>query len=158
VALPALVALDPRTNAGSPAPPPEFAVIWQTFRAGRSAAAFSRCRRRYAFDWGPPGVAQHAAPASRPLDEVIHAQRPDPPSRCQPIPGAGLPLAGGRCSAAARSTTFAPPRGVRAKSTRANVKKLKTKSHILFPWVQDMARHEGLLDVYEDLIGPDILC
>lgn len=38
------------------------------------------------------------------------------------------------------------------------VKKLKTKSHILLPWVQDIARHERVLDVYEDLIGPDILC
>ena len=40
----------------------------------------------------------------------------------------------------------------------ADVKKLKTKSHILFPWVQDLAREKRLLDVYEDLIGPDILC
>ena len=40
----------------------------------------------------------------------------------------------------------------------SEVKKLKTKSHILFPWVQDMARHERILDVYEDLIGHDILC
>jgi ectoine hydroxylase-related dioxygenase (phytanoyl-CoA dioxygenase family) len=40
----------------------------------------------------------------------------------------------------------------------ADVKKLKTKSHIFLPWVQDMARHERLLDVYEDLLGPDILC
>ncbi len=39
-----------------------------------------------------------------------------------------------------------------------DVKKLKTKSHILFPWVQDMARTKSVLDVYEDLIGPDILC
>jgi non-haem Fe2+, alpha-ketoglutarate-dependent halogenase len=39
-----------------------------------------------------------------------------------------------------------------------DLKKLKTKSHILLPWVQDIARHKGLLDVYEDLIGPDILC
>jgi non-heme Fe2+,alpha-ketoglutarate-dependent halogenase len=38
------------------------------------------------------------------------------------------------------------------------VKKLKTKSHILFPWVQDLARTKSVLDVYEDLIGPDILC
>ena len=40
----------------------------------------------------------------------------------------------------------------------ADVKKLKTKSHILFPWVQDLAREKRVLDVYEDLIGPDILC
>lgn len=36
--------------------------------------------------------------------------------------------------------------------------KLKSKSHILCPWVTEIARHEGILDVYEDLIGPNILC
>ena len=37
-------------------------------------------------------------------------------------------------------------------------RKLKTKSHLLCPWVGDIARHAPLLDIYEDLIGPDILC
>lgn len=36
--------------------------------------------------------------------------------------------------------------------------KLKTKSHLLCPWVVEIARHPRLLDAYEDLIGPDILC
>ena len=36
--------------------------------------------------------------------------------------------------------------------------KLKTKSHLLCPWVVEIARHPRILDVYEDLIGPDILC
>ena len=36
--------------------------------------------------------------------------------------------------------------------------KLKSKSHLLCPWVEEIARHEGVLDVYEDLIGPNILC
>jgi non-haem Fe2+, alpha-ketoglutarate-dependent halogenase len=35
---------------------------------------------------------------------------------------------------------------------------LKSKSHLLCPWVADIARHPAILDVYEDLIGPDILC
>lgn len=39
-----------------------------------------------------------------------------------------------------------------------DVAKLKTKSHILCPWVEEIARHPRLLDAYEDLIGPDILC
>ena len=36
--------------------------------------------------------------------------------------------------------------------------KLKSKSHLLCPWVEEIARHDGVLDVYEDLIGPNILC
>ena len=36
--------------------------------------------------------------------------------------------------------------------------KLKSKSHILCPWVAEIARHKRVLDVYEDLIGPNILC
>jgi ectoine hydroxylase-related dioxygenase (phytanoyl-CoA dioxygenase family) len=39
-----------------------------------------------------------------------------------------------------------------------DTKKLKTKSHLLSPWVVEIARHPRLLDAYEDLIGPDILC
>lgn len=39
-----------------------------------------------------------------------------------------------------------------------HVKKLKTKSHLLCPWVDEIARHPRVLDVYEDLIGEDILC
>jgi hypothetical protein len=39
-----------------------------------------------------------------------------------------------------------------------DVKKLKTKAHLLCPWVDEIARHPRILDVYEDLIGPDILC
>lgn len=38
------------------------------------------------------------------------------------------------------------------------VKKLKTKSHLLCPWVLEIAENPGILDVFEDLIGPDILC
>ena len=29
---------------------------------------------------------------------------------------------------------------------------------LLCPWVEEIARHDGILDVYEDLIGPNILC
>ena len=39
-----------------------------------------------------------------------------------------------------------------------DAQKLKTKSHLLCPWVVEMARHSLLLDAFEDLIGPDILC
>ncbi len=37
-------------------------------------------------------------------------------------------------------------------------KKLKSKSHLLCPWVEEIARHPHILDIYEDLIGPNILC
>ena len=31
-------------------------------------------------------------------------------------------------------------------------------SHVLFPWVDELMRHDGILDAVEQLIGPDILC
>ncbi|HLI13849.1 MAG TPA: phytanoyl-CoA dioxygenase family protein [Alphaproteobacteria bacterium] len=39
-----------------------------------------------------------------------------------------------------------------------HVKKLKSKSHLLCPWVVELAEHPRILDVFEDLIGPNILC
>lgn len=35
---------------------------------------------------------------------------------------------------------------------------LRNKSHLLFRWVDDLMRNDTVLDVIEDLIGPDILC
>ncbi len=34
----------------------------------------------------------------------------------------------------------------------------RSKSHLLFRWVDDLMRHAAILDAVEDLIGPDILC
>ena len=34
----------------------------------------------------------------------------------------------------------------------------RSKSHLLFKWLDDLARDDRILDVIEDLIGPDILC
>ena len=34
----------------------------------------------------------------------------------------------------------------------------RSKSHLLFTWVDDLMRHTKILDAVEDLIGPDILC
>ena len=34
----------------------------------------------------------------------------------------------------------------------------RSKSHLLFKWVDDLMRHPRPLDAVEDLIGPDILC
>ena len=34
----------------------------------------------------------------------------------------------------------------------------RVKSHLLFKWVDDLMRDQRILDVVEDLIGPDILC
>ena len=39
-----------------------------------------------------------------------------------------------------------------------DLKKLKTNSHILCPWVLEIAEHPVVLDAFEDLIGPNILC
>ena len=36
--------------------------------------------------------------------------------------------------------------------------KLRQKSHLLFTWLNDLIRHERILDAVEDIIGPDILC
>ena len=36
--------------------------------------------------------------------------------------------------------------------------KLRQKSPLLFTWLNDLIRHERILDAVEDVIGPDILC
>ena len=36
--------------------------------------------------------------------------------------------------------------------------KLRQKSHLLFTWLNDLVRHERILDAVEDVIGHDILC
>jgi len=35
---------------------------------------------------------------------------------------------------------------------------LRHKSHLLFPWLNDLIRGETILDCVEDLYGPDLLC
>ncbi len=39
-----------------------------------------------------------------------------------------------------------------------DIKKMKTKSHLLCPWVLEIAEDPDVLDIFEDLIGPDIRC
>jgi ectoine hydroxylase-related dioxygenase (phytanoyl-CoA dioxygenase family) len=39
-----------------------------------------------------------------------------------------------------------------------DIKKMKTKSHLLCPWVLEMAEDPHMLDIFEDLIGPNIRC
>jgi ectoine hydroxylase-related dioxygenase (phytanoyl-CoA dioxygenase family) len=39
-----------------------------------------------------------------------------------------------------------------------DIKKMKTKSHLLCPWVLEIAEDPHILDIFEDLIGPDIRC
>ena len=39
-----------------------------------------------------------------------------------------------------------------------DIKKMKTKSHLLCPWVLEIAEDPHVLDVFEDLIGPDLRC
>lgn len=40
----------------------------------------------------------------------------------------------------------------------ADIKKMKTKSYLLCPWMLEIAEDPHILDVFEDLIGPDIRC
>jgi ectoine hydroxylase-related dioxygenase (phytanoyl-CoA dioxygenase family) len=39
-----------------------------------------------------------------------------------------------------------------------DMKKMKTKSHLLCPWVLEIAEDPHILDTFEDLIGPNIRC
>lgn len=34
----------------------------------------------------------------------------------------------------------------------------RSKSHLLYPWIDELIRHPRILDAVEDIIGPDILC
>lgn len=36
--------------------------------------------------------------------------------------------------------------------------RFRIKAHLPFPWLCDLIRHPGLLDVVEDIVGPNILC
>lgn len=35
---------------------------------------------------------------------------------------------------------------------------MRHRSHVLFTWINDLIRHPKVLDVVEDVLGPDILC
>src|SRR5262249_45443775 len=35
---------------------------------------------------------------------------------------------------------------------------MRHRSHVLFPWINDMIRHPKILDAIEDILGPDLLC
>jgi hypothetical protein len=45
-----------------------------------------------------------------------------------------------------------------ARVSAVDIKKMKTKSHLLCPWVLEIAEDPHILDVFEDLIGPNIRC
>jgi non-haem Fe2+, alpha-ketoglutarate-dependent halogenase len=36
--------------------------------------------------------------------------------------------------------------------------RLRTKAHLLMPWLHELVRHPRVLDAVEDVLGPDILC
>jgi ectoine hydroxylase-related dioxygenase (phytanoyl-CoA dioxygenase family) len=38
----------------------------------------------------------------------------------------------------------------------SDIKKMKTKSHLLCPWVLEIAEDTDILDIFEDLIGPNL--
>lgn len=35
---------------------------------------------------------------------------------------------------------------------------MRHRSHVLFPWINELVRHPRILDAVEDVFGPDILC
>jgi ectoine hydroxylase-related dioxygenase (phytanoyl-CoA dioxygenase family) len=39
-----------------------------------------------------------------------------------------------------------------------DIKKMKTKSHLLCPWVLEIAEDPHILDIFEDLVGPNLRC
>jgi ectoine hydroxylase-related dioxygenase (phytanoyl-CoA dioxygenase family) len=39
-----------------------------------------------------------------------------------------------------------------------DIKKMKTKSHLLAPWVLEIAEDPHVLDIFEDLVGPNLRC
>jgi hypothetical protein len=54
----------------------------------------------------------------------------------------------------ARAHYRATLEALEARAARA-LKKMKTKSHLLCPWVLDIAEDPHILDIFEDLIGPE---
>jgi non-heme Fe2+,alpha-ketoglutarate-dependent halogenase len=44
------------------------------------------------------------------------------------------------------------------ESRVSDIKKMKTKSHLLAPWVLEIAEDPHILDVFEDLVGPNLRC
>ena len=68
-----------------------------------------------------------------------------------------LPVARPRDERRARAATTAQK--FEALEARVpDIKKMKTKSHLLCPWVLDIAEDPHILDIFEDLIGPNIRC
>ena len=44
------------------------------------------------------------------------------------------------------------------ESRVSDIKKMKTKSHLLAPWVLEIAEDPHILDIFEDLVGPNLRC
>ena len=67
------------------------------------------------------------------------------------------------CLSPVRAMSAERARGYREKfealeARVPDIKKMKTKSHLLCPWVLDIAEDPHVLDIFEDLIGPDLRC
>src|SRR2546428_350999 len=80
-------------------------------------------------------------------------------------------LAGARVRAFRRGGFLPPVRAMSAGRARQyrerfeslearvpDIKKMKTKSHLLCPWVLEIAEDPYILDVFEDLVGPNLRC
>jgi non-heme Fe2+,alpha-ketoglutarate-dependent halogenase len=66
-----------------------------------------------------------------------------------PVPALSAEEAG---SCLARIDAFEAETGEKASV------RLRTKAHLLMPWINELVRHPGVLDAVEDVLGPDILC
>src|SRR5712691_10425219 len=64
-----------------------------------------------------------------------------------------------RAMSAARARQYREKfEALEARVSEVDVKKMKTKSHLLCPWVLEIAEDPHILDIFEDLIGPNIRC
>src|SRR5258708_5183190 len=67
------------------------------------------------------------------------------------------------CLSPVRAMSAERARGYREKfealeARVSDIKKMKTKSHLLCPWVLEIAEDPHILDIFEDLIGPNLRC
>ena len=62
------------------------------------------------------------------------------------------------CSEAEAAAMYAKFEAIEETLGEEPQEKFRLKAHLPFPWLCDLVSHPRLLDVLEDLIGPDILC
>src|SRR5256885_14836753 len=64
-----------------------------------------------------------------------------------------------RAMSAARARQYREKfEALEARVSDVEIKKMKTKSHLLCPWVLEIAEDPHILDIFEDLVGPNLRC